>query len=93
MMDETHHTFSTEGNKGGSTAQRYSTNLFHRSGERCLQSATHTTGMYGSSGVGYSLPPMYVFSSNAKVPEDCQIEGAVCEGLPVVRAKYADDDF
>jgi len=49
--------------------------------------------MYGTTGVGYSLPPMYVFSSNAKVPEDCQIEGAVCEGLPVVRAKYADDDF
>ena len=45
--DETHHPFSTEGNKGGSTAQRYSTNSFHRSGERCLQSATHTTGCMG----------------------------------------------
>jgi len=49
--------------------------------------------MYGTTGAGYSLPPMYVFSSNAKVPEDFQIEGAVCEGLLVVRAKYADDDL
>ena len=89
--DETHHPFTTEGNKGGSTAQRYSTNSFHRSGERCLKSATHTTGVYGTTGAGYSLPPMYVFSSNAKDPEDFQIEGTVCEGLPVVQAKYADD--
>ena len=89
--DKTHHPFTTEGNKGGSTAHRYLKNLFHRSGERCLQSTTHTTGVYGTTGAGYSLPPMYVFSSNAKDPEDFQIEGTVCEGLPVVQAKYADD--
>ncbi len=42
---------------------------------------------------GYSLPPLYVFSSNAKTPEDFQLEGAVCEGLPVIRAKFADHDM
>ncbi len=79
--DETHHPFTTEGNKGGSTAQCCSTNLFHCSGERCLQSATHTTGVYGTTSAGYSLPPLYVFSSDAKVPEDFEIKGAVCEGV------------
>ena len=89
--DETHHPFSTEGNQGGSTAQCNSSNLFHRSGERCLQSTTHTTGMYGTTGAGHSLPLMFLFSSGAKVPEDFQIKDAVCEGLPVVRSKYADN--
>ena len=62
----------------------YSTNSFHCSGEWCLQSAMHTTGVYGTTGAGYSFPPMYVFSSNAKVPEDFQIKGAVCEELQIV---------
>ena len=51
--DETHHPFSTEGNKGGSTATRYATSSFHRSGEQCLNSAMHTTGVYGTTGAGH----------------------------------------
>ena len=89
--DETHHAFSNEGYKGGSTAQRYSTSSFHRSGERCVASNSHTTGVYGTTGAGYPMPCMFVMSSNAKEATDFQIDPAVCVGLPVVRAKYADN--
>jgi hypothetical protein len=37
------------------------------------------------------MPPLYVFSSHAKDPENFQIDPAVCEGLPLVRGKYAGD--
>ena len=89
--DETHHAFSNEGHKGRSTALRYSTSSFHRSGERCVASNSHTTGVYGTTGAGYPMPCMFVMSSNAKEAKDFQIDPAVCVGLPVVRAKYADN--
>jgi hypothetical protein len=89
--DETHHPFSHEGHKGGSTAQCYSTSLFHHSGEQCVASNSHTTGMYGTIGAGYPMPCMFVMSSNAKELKDFQIDPAVCVGLPVVRAKYANN--
>ena len=47
--------------------------------------------MYGTTGAGYPMPCMYVMSSTAKDPKDFQIHPAVCVGLPVVRAKYADN--
>ena len=49
------------------------------------------TGVYGTTGAGYLLPPLYVFSSNAKDPDNFVIDPVVCEGLLTVRATYADD--
>ena len=53
--DETHHVFSNEGHKGGSTAQRYTSSSFHRSVEWCVASNSHTTGVYGTTGSGYLM--------------------------------------
>ena len=89
--DETHHAFSNEGYKGGFTAQHYSTSSFHRSGERCVASNSHTTGVYGTTGAGYPMPCMFVMSSYAKEAKDFHIDPAVCVGLPVMRAKYANN--
>jgi hypothetical protein len=89
--DEMHHAFSNEGYKVGSNAQRYSTSLFHRSGERCVASNSHTPCVYGTTGTGYPMPCMFVLGSNAKEAKDFQIKPAVCVGLPVICAKYADN--
>jgi hypothetical protein len=91
MCDETHHSFSNEGHKGGSTAQRYSMSSFHRLGERCVALNSQMTGVYASTHVGYPMPCVFVMSSNAKELKDFQINPAVCVGLPVVRAKYANN--
>ncbi len=37
------------------------------------------------------MPCMFVMTSNAKEATDFKIDPAVCVGLPVVRAKYADN--
>jgi hypothetical protein len=89
--DEMHHPFSNEGNKGESTAIRYSTNLFKCSGEQCVASNSHTAGVYGTTGAGYPMPCLFVMSSTAKEVENFQINPAVCMGLPLVRARYDDD--
>jgi hypothetical protein len=47
--------------------------------------------VYGTTGVGYPMPLLYVFSSNAKELENFAIDPAFCEGLPIVQAKYADN--
>ena len=48
-MDETHHLFTTAGAKGGATAARYTNPSFPRSGEQCIESSFHTTGVYGTT--------------------------------------------
>ena len=88
-MDETHHEFSTEGHKGGSTAIQYSTSSFHRSGEQCITSTTHTTGVYGTSCGGEALPPLYILSLMAQDEENYWIDPTICKRLPIVVAKYA----
>jgi hypothetical protein len=90
-MDEMHHPFSNEGNKGGSTAIRYPTNLFKHSGKQCVASNSHTTGVYGTTGAGYPMPCLFVMSLTAKEVENFQINPAVCMGLPLVRARYGND--
>ena len=58
-----------------------------------MKSNTHTTGVYGTTGAGFPMPVLYVMSSTAKDADKFTINPAICEGLPVVRAKYADDIF
>ena len=88
-MDETHHEFSTKGNKGGTTARRYANPSFPRVGERVVEDSHHTTGVYGFTLGGEPLPPLYILSSSAEDEENYKIDIGVMKGLPVVRAKYA----
>ncbi len=48
-LDETHHEFSTVGTRGGAAAGRYINTSFPWSGERCIVSTFHTTGVYGTT--------------------------------------------
>ena len=56
--DETLHLFSTVGTKSGATAGRYTNPSFPRSGEQCIESSFHTTGVNGTTLQGQPLPPM-----------------------------------
>ena len=87
-MDETHHLFSTVGAKGGATAGRYTNPSFPRSGERCIESSFHTTGVYGTTLRGEPLPPMYILSTNSLNEDDYKIDPRVNAGLPIVVASY-----
>ena len=87
-MDETHHLFSTVGAKGGATAGRYTNPSFPRSGERCIESSFHTTGVYGTTLRGEPLPPMYILSTNSLNEDDYKIDPRVNRGLPIVVASY-----
>jgi len=87
-LDETHHEFSTVGAKGGATAGRYINPSFPRSGERCIVSNFHTTGVYGTTLRGEPLPPLYILSTASLNEDQYKIDPRVCEGLPTVVASY-----
>ena len=87
-LDETHHEMSTVGAKGGATAGRWVNPSFPRSGERCITSNYHTTGVYGTTLRGEPLPPLYILSTSSKREEDYKIDTRICEGLPTVTASY-----
>ena len=92
-MDETHHAFTTKGNKGGSTRIRYANASFPRTGERIVENAYHTTGVYGFTLRGEALPPLYILSTSASNEDNYRIDPPICEGLPIVTAKYAQDEI
>jgi hypothetical protein len=56
-LNETHYEFSIVGAKGGATVGRYINPSFPRSGERCIVSNFHTTGVFGTTLRGEPLPP------------------------------------
>ena len=92
-MDETHHAFTTKGNKGGSTRIRYANTSFPRTGERVVDNAYHTTGVYGFTLGGEPLPPLYILSTSSVNAENYRLDPRVCEGLPMVSAKYGQDEL
>ena len=87
VMDETHHKFSTAGNKGGSTEARYSRASFSRPGDYTIENERHTTGCYGFTLRGEALPPLYILDSKAKDETNFKFDTRVCEGLPMPTAK------
>ena len=91
-MDETHHELSTVGNKGGSTTIRYANSSFPRSGDRVVESAHHISGVYAFTLRGECLPPLYILSSRAENEDNYKIDPRVCDGLPHVTAKYAQEN-
>ncbi len=90
-LDETHHPLSTVGNKGGSTTWRYANSSFPRSGDRVVESGGHITGLYAFTLRGENLPPLYIISTKSEKEESYKIDPKVCEGLPRVHGKYAQD--
>ena len=92
-MDETHHAFTTKGNKGGSTRIRYASSSFPQTGEHLVESGGyHTTGVYGFTLRGEALPPLFILSTSSSNEENYRLNPLVCDGLPIVTAKYAQDE-
>ena len=82
--DETHHPFSTAGDKGGSRQQRWADPSFPRAGERTTISSRHTTGAYSVNLAGEALPPLYILDSKAEFEENFKIDPRIAIGLPEV---------
>ena len=92
-LDETHHELTTVGNKSGSTTTRFANPSFPRSGDRVVETSGHITGVYAFTLRGEPLPPLYIFSSAAECEDNMKLSPEVCEGLPTVEAKYAQDSI
>ena len=90
-VNETHHKLSSEGNKRGSTELRWCNPSFPHSGNRVVATQNHATGVYAYNLAGESLPPLYIFETKSKIPENFKIDPEVCEGLPVVSGKFGHD--
>ncbi len=80
------------GARGGAAAGRYINPSFPWSGERCIVSTFHTTGVYGTTLRGEPLIPLYILSTGSLREEDYRIDSRVCEGLPTVIAAYGADE-
>jgi hypothetical protein len=91
MLDETHHELTTRGNKGGLTTIRYANASFARSGDRLVETSSHTTGVYGFTLRGESLPPLYILSSSATNEDNYKLDVRICETLPSVVASYGQE--
>ena len=90
-IDETHHVFSNDSDKGGPRARRWAASFIARSGDRVVRNGRHTTGCYATNAYGETLPPLYILDSKAKYPSNYKIDTRVGEGLPRVYGKYGCD--
>ena len=89
-LDETHHRYSSQGNKGGQSELRFACPSFPRVGDRIVESAHHTTGVYAFNLHGDPLPPLFIFDTASKNPDNYKIDSSILASLPVVTGRYGD---
>ena len=87
-LDETHHPYSTEGDKGGPREQRMVTVSLPRAGEPVITGNGHATGVYGFTLGCEPLPPLIIYDSNAKHEKNFAVNPEWTDGLPEVYCKY-----
>ena len=92
-MDETHHRFSSKGNKGGQTELRYASASFPRIGDRFIENASHTTGVYAFNLRGDPLPPLFILETASTKPANYKVDPRVGKGLPRVCGRYGQDSI
>ena len=91
-LDETHHPFSTNGDKGGPRGTTYTNPDFNRSGSRIGQDGnSHTTGVYALSPLE-PFPPIFIFEIGAKNAEGMRIKTGWLTNLPTVVEKWGFDE-
>ena len=90
-LDETHHRYSSKGNKGGQSELRYACSSFPRVGDRIVENAHHTTGVYAFNLRGDPLPPLFIFDTASKNAENYKIDSQILHELPVVTGRYGQD--
>jgi hypothetical protein len=87
-LDETHHSKSLSGNKGGSRSKSLVNPNFPRLGSRFAKdSGNHTTGCYGSNPLE-ALLPVYIYDSNVKDQTKLKIRQGWVDGLPVSTGQW-----
>ena len=87
-FDETDHPLSNEDDKGGPRAQTYTNPHLPRPGGSSTRGNRHTTGVYGTSALGETLPPLYIFDSGAQKNDGLRINEKNVLGLPKVRGRF-----
>ena len=75
-FDETDHPFSTQGDKGGSRNNTYGDPSLPAGSTRGIRGARHTTGIYGSTASGESMPPVYIYDTKAKQTDNFKLKAA-----------------
>ena len=87
-LDETHHDKSSEGDKGGTRSTTITNPSLPRGGSKFSKDdGNHTSGCYGSNPLE-PMPPVIIYKSNAKDPENMKIRPSWTKGLPVVTGEW-----
>ena len=87
-FDETDHPLSNEDDKGGPRAHTYKNPHLPRPGGSSTRGNRHTTGVYGTSELGETLPPLYIFYYGAQTDDGLRINKKSVLGLPKVRGRF-----
>ena len=87
-FDETDHPLSNEDDKGGPRARTYTNPHLPRPGGSSTRGSRHTTGVYGTSALGETLPPLYIFDSSAQTDDGMRINEKSVLGLPKVKGRF-----
>ena len=87
-LDETHHSKSSSGDKGGSRSQTLVNPNLPRSGSRFAKdSGNHTTGCYGTNPLE-PMPAVYIYDSNVQDKEKLKLRPERISGLPVAKGQW-----
>ena len=88
-FDETDHPLSNEYNKGGPCALTYTYPHLPRQAGSSTRGNRHTTGVYGTSALGETLRPLYIFDSSAQTDDGFRINEKCVLGLLKVRGGFS----
>ena len=87
-LDETHHSKSSDGDKGGPRATTLTNPNMLRSGSRYAKdSGNHTTGCYGTNPLE-AMPAVYIYDSKVKDKTKLKMKADWVKGLPVATGQW-----
>jgi len=92
MYDETDHPLGNDADVSGPRAQTYQNESLARGGARSIRSDHHITGGYAVSLAGEPLPPLYIFSSDAK-DKNWRVCADWVDPLAYIRGKYGHNRY
>ena len=87
-FDETDHPLSSEDDRGGPRARTYTNPSLPRPGGSSTRGSRHTTGVYGTTAGGETLPPLFIFDSAAQTEEGLRVNEKSVIGLPRISGLF-----
>ena len=87
-FDETNHPLFNEDDRGRPRARTYTNPQLPRIGGSSTCGSRHTTGVYGTSTLGETLPPLYIFDPAVQTDDEMRINEKSVLGLTKVRDRF-----